>query len=243
MWCILIFCYLCPNLFAKYQQIIADVFWQAKACSCLVNSKTDDFINIGFMPKNKNISFMKKFITISLIAFWALAMSARTVQSIYTKVRKYDKFDDVVYEKTIKTLITKTDDKIIFETKGSKPVEYYYFDNDLFAINNGSRDSVVNLVNDIYGYEVWYTVFPEDTMGVVRNIIHERIKDFPESTPDTLLAKYKDLSLKKELLDRECNAPDVVFRKISTSSFRFMYDTDLVWIRFKDGSRIIYSKR
>lgn len=46
---------------------------------------------------------MKKFITISLIAFWALAMSA---QGIYTRVKKYDKFDDVIYEKTIKTLIS-----------------------------------------------------------------------------------------------------------------------------------------
>ena len=169
---ILIFCYLCPNLFAKYQQIIADVFWQAKVCSCLVNSKTDDFINIGFMPKNKNISFMKKFITASLIAFWALAMSA---QGIYTRVKKYDKFDDVIYEKTIKTLITKTDDKIIFETKGSKPVEYYY-ENSWFADHIGSRDSVVNLVNDVYGYEDRYSVFPKDTIDVVKKLFQKKLK-------------------------------------------------------------------
>lgn len=205
-----------------------------------MNSKTDDFINIGFMPKNKNISFMKKFIATSLIAFWALAMSA---QGIYKKLEKYDKFDDVTYKRDIKTLITKTDDKIIFETKGRKPVEYYYFDNDLFALHNGSRDSVVNLVNGIYGYEVGYIVFPEDTMEVVRNIVYERIKDFPESVPDTLFAKLKDVALKKELIDRLPNALEVVFRKISSSSYHFMYDTDLVWIRFNDGSRIIYSSR
>ena len=117
---------------------------------------------------------MKKFITASLIAFWALAMSAQAVQSIYTKVRKYDKFDDVVYEKTIKTLVTKTDDKIVFETKGRKSVEYYYFDNDLFALHDGSRDSVVNLVNGIYGYEDRYDIFPEDTMEVVKNIVYEK---------------------------------------------------------------------
>ena len=237
MWCILIFCYLCPNLFAKYQQIIADVVWQAKACSCLVNSKTDDFINIGFMPKNKNISFMKKFITTSLIAFWALAMSA---QGIYTRVKKYDKFDDVIYEKTIKTLITKTYDKIIFETKGSKPVEYYYEEDSWFADHIGSRDSVVNLVNDVYGYEDRYSVFPKETIDVVKKIVSEKAKN----TPDSLLTDDRIAAMQKwELFRRIPNAPEVVFRTISETSYDFMYDTDLVWIKFKDGSRIIYSKR
>lgn len=237
MWCILIFCYLCPSLFAKYQQIIADVFWQAKACSCLVNSKTDDFINIGFMPKNKNISFMKKFITTSLIAFWALAMSA---QGIYTKVKKYDKFDDVIYEKTIKTLITKTDDKIIFETKGSKPVEYYYEEDFGFADHIGSRDSVVNLVNDVYGYEDRYSVFPKDTIDVVKKIVSEKA----ENTPDSLLTDDRIAEMCIwELFCRIPNAPEVVFRTISKGSYLFIYETDYVWIKFKDGSRIIYSNR
>lgn len=237
MRCILIFCYLCPNLFAKYQQIIADVFWQANVCSCLVNSKTDDFINLGFMPKNKNISFMKKFIATSLIAFWALAISA---QGIYTRVIKYDKFDDLIYEKTIKTLVTKTYGKIIFETKGSKPVEYCYFDDFLFADHIGSRDSLVNLVNDVYGYEDCYNVFPKDTIDVVEKIVSEKAKN----TPDSLLTDDRIAAMQKwELLGRIQNAPEVVFRTISKNSYIFMYDTDLVWIKFKDGSRIIYSKR
>lgn len=48
-----------------------------------------------------------------------------SAQGIYTSVHKYDKFDDVVWEKEIKTLVTKTDSTIIIETKGTKPVEYY----------------------------------------------------------------------------------------------------------------------
>lgn len=202
-----------------------------------MNSKTDDFINIGFMPKNKNISFMKKFITASLIAFWALAMSA---QGIYTKVRKYDKFDDVVYEKTIKTLITKTDDKIIFETKGSKPVEYYYEEDSWFADHIGSRDSVVNLVNDVYGYEDRYSVFPKDTIDVVKKIVSEKA----ENTPDSLLTDDRIAEMCTwELFCRIPNAPEVVFRTISKGSYLFIYETDYVWIKFKDGSRIIYSNR
>lgn len=202
-----------------------------------MNSKTDDFINIGFMPKNKNICFMKKFITTSLIAFWALAMSA---QGLYTRVKKYDKFDDVIYEKTIKTLITKTDDKIIFETKGSKPVEYYYSENSWFADHIGSRESVVNLVNDVYGYEDRYNVFPKDTIDVVKKIVSEKAKN----TPDSLLTDYYIATMHNwELFCRIQNVPEVVFRTTSKNSYIFMYDTDLVWIKFKDGSRIIYSKR
>lgn len=173
---------------------------------------------------------MKKFITTSLIAFWALAISA---QGIYTRVKKYDKFDDVIYEKTIKTLVTKTDDKIIFETKGSKPVEYCYFDSRLFAAHIGSRDSLVNLVNDIYGYEDRYNVFPTDTMEVVRNIYEQTT-----NVSDSLFIVLQAL----ELIHRVDNVPEVVFRTISKTSYSFMYDTDLVWIRFKDGSRIVYSK-
>lgn len=238
MWCILIFCYLCPSLFAKYQQIIVDVFWQAKACSCLVNSKTDDFINIGFMPKNKNISFMKKFITASLIAFWALAISAQG--RLYTKVIKYDKFDDVIYAKEIKTLVTKTYDKIIFETKGSKPVEYCYFDMPLLTFHIGSRDSVVNLVNDIYGYEDRYNVFPKDTVEVVKNIVYEGNADISDSL---LSDRARNINFEVELFIRRHNTPEVVFRTISKTSYSFMYEADLVWIKFKDGSRIIYSNR
>ncbi len=39
------------------------------------------------------------------------------------------------------------------------------------------------------------------------------------------------------------DAPTIVFRTISKFKHFFEYATDLVWIRFRDGSRIIYSKR
>ena len=61
---------------------------------------------------------MKKLIFSICFVLTSIVVNA---QGIYTKVTKYDKFDDVEWEKTIKTLITKTDTTFVIETKGSKP--------------------------------------------------------------------------------------------------------------------------
>lgn len=70
-----------------------------------------------------------------------------------------------------------------------------------------------------------------------------------------LLELYKDASdsimtsdlikalVKGEMTLKVLDAPTIVFRTISKFKHFFEYDTDLVWIRFRDGSRIIYSKR
>lgn len=47
---------------------------------------------------------MKKILLSSL--FFLIAFVANA-QGIYTKVKKYDKFDDVVWEKDVKTIIDK----------------------------------------------------------------------------------------------------------------------------------------
>ena len=49
--------------------------------------------------------------------------------------------------------------------------------------------------------------------------------------------------VKGRMISKSFDAPTIVFRTISKFKHFFEYDTDLVWIRFRDGSRIIYSKR
>lgn len=46
---------------------------------------------------------MKKIITLLFVMMCTLCVSG---QGIYTKVTKYDKFDDVVWTRQVKTLIT-----------------------------------------------------------------------------------------------------------------------------------------
>lgn len=82
-----------------------------------------------------------------------------TAQSVFTKIIHLDRFDDVLSEKDVKTLITKTDSAFIVETKGQDPVEYWYVDSPSFTTHIGSKDSLVNIAADLYGYEERYTAF------------------------------------------------------------------------------------
>lgn len=183
---------------------------------------------------------MKRLFFAIFAIFGVLSLSA---QGIYTKVRKYDKFDDVLWEKEVKTLITVSGAKITIETKGSKPVEYCYYDEPLFANHDGRRDSIVNLFGNVYGYEVQYSAFPKDTV----NKIIDKVDEYYDSIPDSLIT-MENLEERNEKIDDELflrldDVPEITFRTISKYQYVFEYETDLVWIRFKDGSRIIYSKR
>ena len=180
---------------------------------------------------------MKKLIFSICFVLTSIVVNA---QGIYTKVTKYDKFDDVEWEKTIKTLITKTDTTFVIETKGSKPKTYWYIDGPFFSAHEGSRDSLSNIVADVWGYESQYIVITEETIEEVRSEVREQIKDLPDSLVfDEKINKLSGLALLRKI-DK---LPKITVRTISKYRFTYEYDTDLVWIRFEDGSRIIYSKR
>lgn len=180
---------------------------------------------------------MKKILLSSL--FFLIAFVANA-QGIYTKVKKYDKFDDVVWEKDVKTIIDKGLSKITIETKGTKPVEYTYYDETWYSIHNGRQDSLSNIVSNIYGYEDQYYIFPKDTIDKVTNECLELCKDLPDSIVTEELIQAM---VKLKMITKVFDAPTIVFRTISKYKHIFEYDTDFVWIRFRDGSRIIYSKR
>lgn len=178
---------------------------------------------------------MKKLIAVTLVLMCALTASA---QGIYTSVHKYDKFDDVVWEKEIKTLVTKTDSTIIIETKGTKPVEYYIFGGKpCFVL--GRRDSIVNLVSDVYGYEENYCVYTKDDFENKRKQILEVISDSIGGYDD----RYIDLKTRLGLLEEADKLPLITIRAVSKTQYYFTYDTEFFWIKFNDGSRLIYYKK
>ena len=77
-------------------------------------------------------------------------------------------------------------------------------------------------------------------MEEVRSEVREQIKDLPDSLVfDEKINKLSGLALLRKI-DK---LPKITVRTISKYRFTYEYDTDLVWIRFEDGSRIIYSKR
>lgn len=156
-------------------------------------------------------------------------------QGLYTKIKKYDKFDDVVWEKTVKTLITKTDSTIVIETKGQKPEKYLIIGDEPFASFTGSRDNIVNLVANVYGYQSDYLCFHPTFNEELKAKYEKMTKGNNGEEPD-------EEKRVKFILDEILKFPRITFRTISRYSFEFEYDTDMAWILYQDGSRIIYSK-
>ena len=179
---------------------------------------------------------MKKIVLISLMFITSLICSA---QGIYTSMAKLDKFDDIVWGRDVKTLITKTDTTFIIETKGQKPEEYYYIDSYLMALHVGSRDSIVNLIENVWGYEDQYTVYTKKDMEECKQAVDEMLKDLP----DSLIFDEKIKMLTGiELIKRANKFPTLHIRTISRYQHRFEYERDALWIKFPDGSRFMYIK-
>lgn len=179
---------------------------------------------------------MKKVVLISFLTLLSLTLNA---QGIYSKMTKYDKFDDVVWTKNIKTLITKTDSTITFETKGSKPDTYRYLNAPFLASHIGSRDSLANLVADVWGYETEYIAITEDIVKEVYEEVEKQIRDKSDtSVSEEEINMLMGISMLKRLDD----LPKITIRTVSKFEYYFDYKTEIIWIRFKDGSRIIYYK-
>lgn len=176
--------------------------------------------------------------TVWLFCFLVVALCINA-QGIYTKVMKYDKFDDVVWSKNVKTLITQTDTTFVFETKGQKPETYRYVDMPLMAIHVGSRDSLENLVADIWGYESQYFAITNNIREEVRTETEKQISDMNDTQ---LTDEETNVLLAANLIKRIDELPVITTRTISKYHFTYEYDTDYVWIKFKDGSRLVYSK-
>ena len=111
---------------------------------------------------------MKKF----LILILATLVFAVADAQIFTHKMIKDKFDDVVSECDIKTIITKNDTTFIIEEKGSDPVTYKV----LFEFDSkGSEDNIVRLVDDVYGYEKsWIVVLDEYRCAITHRVVTDK---------------------------------------------------------------------
>ncbi len=103
---------------------------------------------------------MKKFLILILTALVTVVAHAQ----IFTKKEIKDKFDDVVSGCEIKTLVEINDTAIIIEEKGNEPVTYIIDKlHTTKYTNKGSKDNIVHLVDNVYGYqENWWVVLEKD---------------------------------------------------------------------------------
>lgn len=92
---------------------------------------------------------MKRFLIICILACVSIISNAQS-SLIFTRKIIFDKFDDVVFDENIKTLVTIYSDVIFIEEKGDYPIE--------LKVGNivdvrGDKDNIVKLYDNIYGYQ------------------------------------------------------------------------------------------
>lgn len=167
---------------------------------------------------------MKK-IALLILSVWCLSINAQ----IYNHKEVLDKFDDVIVDKSIKTLVQKTDSSFIIEEKGSKPIEYIILN---FAEYNsmGDKDNIVNLVGNVYGYqECWSVVLQKDAANYysgLADIINTHDDAKRESMIENLVRKY-------------CY---YIVHRVITTQYSHDFITELFWVQFGDhNGRTIYS--
>lgn len=189
------------------------------ALTVLTISVKDNTINL-----NKS---MKKLLFTSLLSIITLICNAQ----IYSKIEYLDKFDDIIKNENIKTLITKTDSTFTVEVKGHKPIEYWILNYAEFN-SMGDEDNIVDLTGkNVYGYQDCWCVINISDKEEYYNLFNKVIL---EGLNVDVLQKYWLF---------------IVHRVISRYSFKFEYKNEFFWIQNdlndnklgKDISRIIYT--
>lgn len=92
---------------------------------------------------------MKRFLIICILACVSIISNAQP-SLIFTRKIIFDKFDDVVFDENIKTLVTIYSDAIFIEEKGDYPVKLKVGD---IVDVKGDKDNIVKLYDNIYGYQ------------------------------------------------------------------------------------------
>jgi len=194
---------------------------------------------------------MKKVLFTLLLGFVTVVCNGQ----IYSKIEHYDKFDDCTRKENIKTLINIDEDDgiITVETKGRKIVEYLIFTSEDF----GKEDSIINLVNGIYGYQKnYYCIELKDTANwrnenrkKAKELLTETNPNFSDERIENIIKEdsvashltfgdYIDLMVFCKYENKYIK--EIVDRHVSWFDFKWDYRDRLFWIKYSDGSRIIY---
>ncbi len=166
-------------------------------------------------------------------------------QQIFSHITKLDKFDDVVWEKDVKTIVTLDDSIITIETKGQEPEYYFCKDNIALSFHSGTQESLVNLVDDIWGYEdVYYVVKSTEKEKFLKDLqaFGEKVSNiYKEYASDSIFDKEKLATrMAKETVKFQDQMVSVTFRYISNVHYMWDYKTKLVWVKFPNDDRIVY---
>lgn len=149
---------------------------------------------------------------------------------ILTKKTVLDKFDDVISNREQKTIVSKTDSTFVIEEKGSHPVRYMIVK--LLPANSmGDKENIVNLVDNVYGYqECWAVILESDVPGYnteYASLIFEPDKEKRQKGIEKLIEKF-------------CYY--ITRRVVTTQSVHYILGQH-IWIQKGDNNgRTIYSR-
>ena len=171
---------------------------------------------------------MKKHLFTLIFVLASLSCNAQ----IYKSIKYYDKFDDEIKTEQRKTLITKTDSTFIIEEKGKNPIVYFIL-NALSQATKGSKDEIVNLVNDVYGYEETWCVVRSDMLEKYREADHTCFLDDSKENIEKLQKFWL-----------------FIIHRTITTQFTGTYLDEIFWVQDelsdgklgKDVNRIIYRR-
>ena len=169
---------------------------------------------------------MKKFLILILTALVTVVAHAQ----IFTYKVIRDKFDDVVSECEIKTLITKNDTTFIIEEKGNEPVTYKILSE---IESKGSKDNIIQLVGNVYGYEEYWCV-------ILEKDIKDYLLDISALSNEEDVSKRNDL--RSKLIEKYCN---FITHRVVTDQFGTKLLYEFCWIEKAsmngNSERTIYS--
>lgn len=170
---------------------------------------------------------MKKFLILILTTLVFAVADAQ----IFTQKTIRNKFDDVVSKREIKTLITKNDTAIIIEEKGKEPVTFKILNVIGF---DGSKDNIVQLVGNVYGYEErWCVILEKDVKDYLWGLFALSNEE-DDSKRDDLISK---------LIEKYCN---YITHRVVTDKFGLQFLSEYYWIQKAsfngNNERTIYSK-
>lgn len=170
---------------------------------------------------------MKKFLILILTTLVFAVADAQ----IFTQKTIRNKFDDVVSKREIKTLITKNDTAIIIEEKGKKSVTFKILNELEFT---GSKDNIVQLVGNVYGYEeCWCVILEKDVKDYFLDI-SALSNEEDDSKRDDLISK---------LIEKYCN---FITHRVVTDKYGLRFLFEHYWIEKPsfngNNERTIYSK-
>lgn len=169
---------------------------------------------------------MKKFLILILTTLVFAVADAQ----IFTQKTIRNKFDDVVSKREIKTLITKNDTAFIIEEKGKKPVTFKILNELEFK---GSKDNIVQLVGNVYGYEEnWCVILEKD--------IKDYFLDYIAMLNETDDSKRHDLISK--LIEKYSY---YITHRVVTDKYGLQFLSEYYWIQKAsfngNNERTIYS--